>query len=143
MKLSLADLELLGATAVEDALQDKVKDTLESLRDAGIIVWVLTGDKIETALNIARSCGHIPDSAQTYFITECKEEFQIIQHMDLLDEQILVSSLNMIILYQTEVSFEQSISLSLQTALSLPCLFTAYRWHEFMSRDETLCGTIP
>lgn len=143
MKLSLADLELLGATAVEDALQDKVKDTLESLRDAGIIVWVLTGDKIETALNIARSCGHIPDSAQTYFITECKEEFQIIQHMDLLDEQILVSSLNMFILYHTEVSFEQSITLSLQTALPLPCLFTANRWHEFMSRDETLCGTIP
>ncbi|XP_031625300.1 phospholipid-transporting ATPase IG isoform X2 [Contarinia nasturtii] len=82
------DLEILGATAVEDALQDKVKDTLESLRYAGIIVWVLTGDKIETALNISKSCGHMPDSAETFFITECKEEFQIHQHMDLLDEQL-------------------------------------------------------
>lgn len=68
-----------------------MKDTLESLRYAGIIVWVLTGDKIETALNIAKSCGHIADSAETFFITECKEEFQIVQHMDLLDEQLMVN----------------------------------------------------
>lgn len=83
-------MELLGATAVEDALQDKVKETIESLRYAGILVWVLTGDKIETALNIAKSCGHIPSSGETYFITEAKEEFQIIQHMDLLDELLIV-----------------------------------------------------
>lgn len=93
----VTDLELLGATAVEDALQDKVKDTLESLRYAGILVWVLTGDKIETALNIAKSCGHIPDGAQTYFITECKEEHQIIQHMDLLDNQLLVRILPLVL----------------------------------------------
>lgn len=86
----ITDLELLGATAVEDALQDKVKDTIESLRHAGIIVWVLTGDKIETALNIAKSCGHIPENGETFFITECKEEYQIKQHMDLLDDQLIV-----------------------------------------------------
>lgn len=68
-----------------------MEDTLKSLRFAGIIVWVLTGDKIETALNIAKSCGHIPENAQIFFITECKEEFQIIQHLELLDEQIMVS----------------------------------------------------
>ncbi|XP_055298222.1 phospholipid-transporting ATPase 11C isoform X2 [Sitodiplosis mosellana] len=84
------NLELLGATAVEDALQDKVKDTIESLRYAGIIVWVLTGDKIETALNIARSCGQIPDSTETFMITECKEEYQINQHMDMLDDQLIL-----------------------------------------------------
>lgn len=83
---------MLGATAVEDALQDKVKDTLESLRFAGIIVWVLTGDKIETALNIANSCGHIPENAEIFFITECKEEFAVQQHLQLLDEQIMVGS---------------------------------------------------
>lgn len=68
-----------------------MEDTLKSLRSAGIIVWVLTGDKIETALNIAKSCGHIPENAQIFFITECKEEFQINQHLELLDEQIMVS----------------------------------------------------
>lgn len=104
-KSTILDLELLGATAVEDALQDKVKDTLESLRYAGIIVWVLTGDKIETALNIAKSCGHIQDSTQTYFITECKEEYQIIQHMDLLDEQLMVSHFRRVLMCFNRISF--------------------------------------
>lgn len=85
------DLELLGATAVEDALQDNVKDTLESLRYAGIMVWVLTGDKIETALNIAKSCGHIPDNALIYFITDCKEDYHIKQHLNILEEEMKVS----------------------------------------------------
>lgn len=43
------DLELLGLTGVEDKLQDDVKSTLELLRNAGIKIWMLTGDKIETA----------------------------------------------------------------------------------------------
>ncbi|XP_014470440.1 PREDICTED: probable phospholipid-transporting ATPase IF [Dinoponera quadriceps] len=51
-------LTLLGVTAVEDCLQDNVQETLESLRVAGIKVWVLTGDKAETAENIALLCGH-------------------------------------------------------------------------------------
>lgn len=51
-------LELVGATAVEDRLQDKVPDTLEALRLAGIKIWVLTGDKRETAINISNSCKH-------------------------------------------------------------------------------------
>ncbi|KAK8388975.1 hypothetical protein O3P69_020739 [Scylla paramamosain] len=53
-----AELTLLGATGVEDLLQEGVQETLESLRVAGIKVWVLTGDKVETAVNIAYSCGH-------------------------------------------------------------------------------------
>ncbi|XP_058444324.1 phospholipid-transporting ATPase IF isoform X2 [Malaya genurostris] len=75
-------LELLGATAVEDALQDDIRDTLESLRNAGIKVWVLTGDKVETALNIALSCGHIPVDAFRYFVTECTTVEQVQQHFD-------------------------------------------------------------
>lgn len=50
-----SDLELLGVTGVEDKLQDDVKTTLELLRNAGIKVWMLTGDKIETATCIAIS----------------------------------------------------------------------------------------
>lgn len=53
-----AKLTLLGATGVEDLLQEGVQETLEALRVAGIKVWVLTGDKVETAVNIAYSCGH-------------------------------------------------------------------------------------
>ena len=47
---------LVGCTAIEDKLQYKVPDTIANLRDAGIIVWVLTGDKIETAISIGFSC---------------------------------------------------------------------------------------
>lgn len=49
------DLNILGLTGVEDRLQDGVKQSLESLRNAGIKVWMLTGDKIETATCIAIS----------------------------------------------------------------------------------------
>ena len=49
------DLELLGLTGVEDQLQNNVRLTLELLRNAGLKIWMLTGDKIETATNIAIS----------------------------------------------------------------------------------------
>ncbi|KAG5670176.1 hypothetical protein PVAND_000457 [Polypedilum vanderplanki] len=86
------NLELLGSTAVEDALQDNVKDTLESLRFAGIKVWVLTGDKVETALNIALSCGHISETAGKYFITDCQNELQVNGHLELLEKELLMNS---------------------------------------------------
>lgn len=50
------DLTLLGGTAIEDRLQDGVPDTIALLAEAGIKLWVLTGDKIETAINIGFSC---------------------------------------------------------------------------------------
>ncbi|EFN88498.1 Probable phospholipid-transporting ATPase IF [Harpegnathos saltator] len=73
-------LTLLGVTAVEDRLQDDVQETLECLRVAGIKVWMLTGDKGETAENIAFLCGHFKKgtevlrlmgetSGQTCFVT--------------------------------------------------------------------------
>ncbi|CAI5441336.1 unnamed protein product [Caenorhabditis angaria] len=50
-------LTLLGVTGIEDRLQDGVPETLCSLREAGLQVWLLTGDKLETAQNIATSSG--------------------------------------------------------------------------------------
>ncbi|XP_047480073.1 probable phospholipid-transporting ATPase IA isoform X2 [Penaeus chinensis] len=50
------NLTLLGATAIEDKLQDEVPETIAALLKAGIHVWVLTGDKQETAINIGHSC---------------------------------------------------------------------------------------
>lgn len=52
-----SDLILIGCSAVEDKLQDQLKDTIESLRNAQMKIWVLTGDKMETAENIAISSG--------------------------------------------------------------------------------------
>ncbi|KAL8692163.1 MAG: hypothetical protein Q9218_002759 [Villophora microphyllina] len=50
------ELTLLGGTAIEDRLQDGVPDAIALLGDAGIKLWVLTGDKVETAINIGFSC---------------------------------------------------------------------------------------
>ncbi|KAF9183871.1 hypothetical protein BGZ51_003705 [Haplosporangium sp. Z 767] len=50
------NLFLLGATAIEDKLQDGVPETIHTLQQAGIKVWVLTGDRQETAVNIGYSC---------------------------------------------------------------------------------------
>ncbi|KAI9675252.1 MAG: hypothetical protein M1817_001154 [Caeruleum heppii] len=50
------ELILIGGTAIEDRLQDGVPDTIALLADAGIKLWVLTGDKVETAINIGFSC---------------------------------------------------------------------------------------
>lgn len=44
------DLRLLGATAIEDRLQDGVPETIADLKAAGIKVWVATGDRLETAI---------------------------------------------------------------------------------------------
>ena len=49
------NLELIGSTAIEDKLQDGVPETIRLLRQTGIIIWVLTGDKVETAINIGFS----------------------------------------------------------------------------------------
>ncbi|XP_039499040.1 phospholipid-transporting ATPase IF isoform X1 [Drosophila santomea] len=84
-----SNLDLLGATAVEDALQDDVADTLVSLQAAGIKIWVLTGDKVETALNIALSCGHIPPDAKKYFIVDCKNREEMLLHLNALDREII------------------------------------------------------
>ena len=56
------NLELIGSTAIEDKLQDEVADTISFMKNAGIKVWVLTGDKVETAMNIGYSTALLDDT---------------------------------------------------------------------------------
>jgi phospholipid-translocating ATPase len=63
------DLILQGATALEDKLQDGVPEILADLRSAGVKVWMLTGDKVGTAKNIASACNMLPHSADVLEIT--------------------------------------------------------------------------
>jgi phospholipid-translocating ATPase len=65
------DLELLGLTGVEDKLQDDVKSTLELLRNAGIKIWMLTGDKIETARCIAISTKLVSRNQYIHEVAKC------------------------------------------------------------------------
>ena len=64
------DFFLLGATAIEDRLQDGVPDTIHTLQMAGIKVWVLTGDRQETAINIGMSCKLISEDMTLLIINE-------------------------------------------------------------------------
>nr|XP_049593783.1 probable phospholipid-transporting ATPase IM isoform X3 [Syngnathus scovelli] len=66
------DLLLLGATAVEDKLQDGVPQTIEQLAKADIKIWVLTGDKQETAENIGYSCNMLREDMKDVFIVSAK-----------------------------------------------------------------------
>ncbi|KAJ4458775.1 phospholipid-transporting P-type ATPase [Paratrimastix pyriformis] len=62
------NLLLLGATAIEDKLQEGVPETISYLRKAGLKIWVLTGDKQETAINIGLACNLLTTSSQMVLI---------------------------------------------------------------------------
>ncbi|KAJ9667057.1 aminophospholipid translocase [Coniosporium apollinis] len=64
------DFTLLGATAIEDKLQDGVPDTIHTLQTAGIKIWVLTGDRQETAINIGMSCKLISEDMTLLIVNE-------------------------------------------------------------------------
>jgi P-type E1-E2 ATPase len=52
-------MDLFGSTAIEDKLQEEVDLTIQFLKAAGIKIWVLTGDKVDTAINIGIAAGLI------------------------------------------------------------------------------------
>ena len=68
------DFQLLGATAIEDKLQDGVPETIHTLQTAGIKVWVLTGDRQETAINIGMSCKLISEDMTLLIVNETNAE---------------------------------------------------------------------
>ncbi|XP_037401674.1 phospholipid-transporting ATPase IC [Pygocentrus nattereri] len=68
------NLMLIGATAIEDKLQDGVPETIAKLAKADIKIWVLTGDKKETAENIGYSCELLTDDMQIYYGEDVNEK---------------------------------------------------------------------
>ncbi|KYQ93719.1 transmembrane protein [Tieghemostelium lacteum] len=69
------DLNLIGTTAIEDKLQNQVPETINYFLNAGLHIWVLTGDKQETAVNIGYSCRLFDPSMELIFLnTETSEE---------------------------------------------------------------------
>ena len=80
-------LSIVGGTAIEDKLQQEVTETITALKEAGIKVWVLTGDKIDTAINIGYSCGLLNNDMVKHIVTEERENEldaklkEILQHI--------------------------------------------------------------
>ncbi|KAF7217704.1 phospholipid-transporting ATPase IC [Nothobranchius furzeri] len=73
------NLMLIGATAIEDKLQDGVPETIAKLAKADIRIWVLTGDKKETAENIGYSCSLLTDDMQVHYGEDVNEKLRIRQ----------------------------------------------------------------
>ncbi|TYJ05760.1 hypothetical protein E1A91_A12G186000v1 [Gossypium mustelinum] len=73
------DLILLGATAVEDKLQNGVPDCIDKLAQAGIKLWVLTGDKMETAINIGYACSLLRQGMKQIIINIDTPEIQSLE----------------------------------------------------------------
>lgn len=68
------DLILLGVTALEDKLQDNVKNDLQEFIEAGISVWMITGDKLDTAESIGHSCKLFNDDTEVFKIKSSNKE---------------------------------------------------------------------
>lgn len=90
------DFLLLGGTAIEDRLQDGVPDTIELLGQAGIKLWVLTGDKVETAINIGFSCNLLNNDMELIHLKVDEDASDDVSDDMLLDdlEKLLDQNLN-------------------------------------------------
>lgn len=73
------DLILVGSTAIEDKLQEGVPTCIETLQRAGIKIWVLTGDKIETAINIAYACNLINNDMKQFIVSSETDDIREVE----------------------------------------------------------------
>ncbi|KAI7748303.1 hypothetical protein M8C21_012110 [Ambrosia artemisiifolia] len=77
------DLEILGVAAIEDRLQDGVPEAIETLRKAGINFWMLTGDKQDTAIQIALSCNFVsPEPKGQLLLINGKTEDEVYRNLE-------------------------------------------------------------
>nr|XP_043625949.1 phospholipid-transporting ATPase 3-like [Erigeron canadensis] len=82
------DLSLIGCTAIEDKLQEGVPACIETLSKAGLKIWVLTGDKLETAINIAYACKLINNDMKQFTISSETDE---IRHVESRGDQVEIA----------------------------------------------------
>ncbi|KIJ56259.1 hypothetical protein M422DRAFT_219400 [Sphaerobolus stellatus SS14] len=68
------DLIILGATALEDKLQEGVPEAIETLHKAGIKLWILTGDKLQTAIEIGFSCNLLKNDMEIMILSADSQE---------------------------------------------------------------------
>uniref|UniRef100_A0A4W6FKJ3 Phospholipid-transporting ATPase n=1 Tax=Lates calcarifer TaxID=8187 RepID=A0A4W6FKJ3_LATCA len=127
------DLLLLGATAIEDKLQDGVPQTIEQLSKADIKIWVLTGDKQETAENIGYSCNLLREEMNEIFIIsgnspeDVREELRVrpgYQRPQSGTSYLSCNFLSCLVLLITKTSQEKSDILILQKHKCDSCLFS-------------------
>ncbi|KAG5980935.1 hypothetical protein E4U55_003469 [Claviceps digitariae] len=119
------DLELLGVTGVEDKLQKDVKPSLELLRNAGIKIWMLTGDKVETARCVAVSSKLVARGQYIYTVAKLKRPDAAQEHLDFLrsktDACLLIDGESLqLLLTKFRIEFV-SIAVQLPTVVACRC----------------------
>ncbi|KAI2463114.1 phospholipid-translocating P-type ATPase [Annulohypoxylon bovei var. microspora] len=119
------DLELLGVTGVEDKLQRDVKPSLELLRNAGIKIWMLTGDKVETARCVAVSSKLVARGQYIYTVAKLKHKDNAQDHLDFLrsktDSCLLIDG-ESLMLYLTHFRVDFiSVAVRLPTVVACRC----------------------
>ncbi|XP_013876978.1 phospholipid-transporting ATPase ID [Austrofundulus limnaeus] len=82
-------MKLLGATAIEDKLQEGVPETIACLSLADIKIWVLTGDKLETAMSIGYSCNMLRDDMNEVFVVSGHTQLEVQQQLRSAKEHII------------------------------------------------------
>ncbi|KAL7795424.1 hypothetical protein V8C37DRAFT_374477 [Trichoderma ceciliae] len=120
-----SDLELLGVTGVEDKLQKDVKPSLELLRNAGIKIWMLTGDKVETARCVAISSKLVARGQYIYTVAKLNRKDNAQEHLDFLrsktDACLLIDG-ESLALFLTHLRIEFiSIAVLLPTVVACRC----------------------
>ncbi|KHO00353.1 phospholipid-translocating P-type ATPase [Metarhizium album ARSEF 1941] len=118
-------LELLGVTGVEDKLQKDVKSSLELLRNAGIKIWMLTGDKVETARCVAVSSKLVARGQYIYTVAKLKRKDGAQEHLDFLrgktDSCLLIDGESLqLLLTHFRIEFI-SIAVRLPTVVACRC----------------------
>jgi magnesium-transporting ATPase (P-type) len=83
-----SNMILLGATALEDKLQDNVTEDIQEFIEAGINVWMITGDKLDTAESIGHSCKLFNDDTEVFRIKECHSVDEVIKRMIFVLDQM-------------------------------------------------------
>lgn len=86
------DLQLVGSTAIEDKLQDGVPQAIANLALAGIKIWVLTGDKQETAINIGYACKLLTETMQDVFVVDGEDAVNVQKQLQEAKEQLMQNS---------------------------------------------------
>ena len=86
------DIKLLGISGLEDKIQEGTSDCLNSLKEAGIKTWVLTGDKLDTAENISYACSLLHDDTKIFRLKDSNADsneqiFQFFEEIKQLDNE--------------------------------------------------------
>lgn len=99
------DLSLVGAVGIEDKLQEGVPETIDFLLECGIRIWLLTGDKMETAIMAGRKSHLIHTNTKLEIISKCKNLIEFEEFMKKLSDNMT----NLTVLVIDGITLENSL----------------------------------